>query len=190
MPLKNAIGTMQRVKRILIAGDENQMDPSYFFSSNENEHSVFHQAKYQLKNIELTNHYRSESEELIAFSNRYFYENKLRFIEQASSVQKQSITHHFVKNGNYHDGVNEYEARKVADFVLNELDKIGNEMSLGIVAFSETQLKAIIQKIPIKYTTIIEELEGSNRLFFKTLDQVQGDECDNLIISFGYGKNK
>jgi hypothetical protein len=69
-------------------------------------------------------------------------------------------------------------------------DKIGNETSLGIVAFSEAQLKSITQKIPGNYATYIEELEDSNRLFFKTLDQVQGDECDVMIISFGYGKNR
>lgn len=27
-------------------------------------------------------------------------------------------------------------------------------------------------------------------MFFKTLEQVQGEECDELIISFGYAKNK
>jgi hypothetical protein len=190
MPLKNAIGTLQRVNRILIAGDENQMDPSYFFSTNDNEHSVFHQAKYHLNNIELTHHYRCESEELISFSNRYFYENKLRFIEQANSTQKQRIHHHFIKTGNYHDSVNENEAEKVADFLVNRIDSSDKEISFGIVAFSEAQLNKIIQKIPSRYTTIIDELEESNRVFFKTLDQVQGDECDELIISFGYGKNK
>jgi superfamily I DNA and/or RNA helicase len=56
MPFSNAIGTLQRVKRVLIAGDENQMDPSHFFSSNDNENSVFHQAKYHLHNSELTHH--------------------------------------------------------------------------------------------------------------------------------------
>lgn len=26
--------------------------------------------------------------------------------------------------------------------------------------------------------------------FFKALEQVQGEECDHLIVGFGYGKNK
>jgi hypothetical protein len=190
MPFKNSIGTIQRAKRILIAGDENQMDPSYFFSSNDNEHSVFHQAKYHLKNIELTHHYRSESEELISFSNRYFYENKLRFVEYANSVRTQCLTHHFVKNGNYEDGINENEAQTVANFIVNFLKNDWNQLNIGVVAFSESQLKSIIQKIPLQLSTIIQDLEDSNRIFFKTLDQVQGDECDCLIISFGYGKNK
>ncbi len=189
MPFKNAIGTLQRVKRALIAGDEKQMDPSYFFTSNDNEHSVFHQAKYHFHNIELTHHYRCESEELISFSNRYFYDHKLQFIEQANFNLNQSVKHYFIENGLYHAGVNENEAQKVAEFIIKQLEKIGNETSLGIVAFSEAQLKSIIQKIPGKYATYIEELEDCNRLFFKTLDQVQGDECDVMIISFGYGKN-
>lgn len=190
MPFKNAIGTLQRVKRAIIAGDEKQMDPSYFFTSNDNEHSVFHQAKYHFHNIELTHHYRCESEELISYSNRYFYEDKLQFIEQANFNPNQNVKHYFIENGLYHAGVNDIEAQKVAEFFTKQLDKIGNETSLGIVAFSEAQLKSIIQKISGKYATYIEELEDSNRLFFKTLDQVQGDECDVMIISFGYGKNR
>ncbi len=189
MPFKNAIGTLQRVKRTLIAGDENQMDPFYFFSSNDNEHSIFHQAKYHFKNIELTNHYRSESQELISFSNRYFYENKLRFIEQAKSNQIHCVKHYFIEKGIYQDSVNLVEAQKVSEFITHQLDESKSEKSMGIVAFSEAQLKLIIQKIPAKYTSQIEELEDSNLLFFKTVDQVQGDECDILIISFGYGRN-
>jgi len=190
MPFKNAIGTLQRVKRTLIAGDENQMDPSYFFASNDNEHSVFHQAKYHFNNIELTNHYRSESEELISFSNRHFYENKLSCFDYAGHTQNERIKHHFIENGFFIDGVNEYEAEKVASFITKQIDRIDAESSIGVVAFSEAQLKSITQNIPARYASQIEYLEESNRLFFKTLDQVQGDECDILIISFGYGKNK
>jgi superfamily I DNA and/or RNA helicase len=190
MPFSNAIGTLQRVKRVLIAGDENQMDPSHFFSSNDNEHSVFHQAKYHLHNAELTHHYRSESEELISFSNRFFYENKLRFIESANSDSKKRVIHHYVNNGNYHDGVNENEAQDVCDFMISRIQNINTDLSIGIVAFSEAQLKTIIKKIPSQFLPLVDELHESNRLFFKTLDQVQGDECDLLIISFGYGKNK
>ncbi len=190
MPFKNSIGTLQRVKRVLIAGDDMQMDPSYFFTANDNEHSVFHQAKYHFLNAELTHHYRSESEELISFSNSNFYENKLRFIERANLDKKQFITHHFIENGNYNEGLNVNEAQTVCDFIIQEIQKIDDHKIIGIVAFSESQLKTIEQKIPAKYTPIIDELLESNRLFFKTLDQVQGDECDVLIISFGYGKNK
>ena len=190
MPLKNAIGTLQRIKRVLIAGDENQMDPSYFFSSNDDNHSVFHQAKYHLKNIELTHHYRSESEELISFSNRHFYDNKLRFIENSETRNKQVIFNHYIEKGVYNNGINEIEAQEVVNHLVKQIENRVNENSIGIVAFSDTQLKTILEKIPMGFLKIIEDLEESNQLFFKTLDQVQGDECDLLIISFGYGRNK
>ena len=38
----------------------------------------------------------------------------------------------------------------------------------------------------IRLLTRIDE----DSLFFKALEQVQGDECDRLIISFGYAKNE
>lgn len=190
MPFKNAIGTLQRIKRVLIAGDENQMDPSFFFSSNNDDHSVFHQAKYHLKNVELTHHYRSESEDLIAFSNRHFYENKLRFIENSKAHAKQVIFHHYIEKGKYNNGINEIEAEELVKYLVQQIETRDTKISIGVVAFSEAQLKTILEKIPVHFLTIIEHLEDSNKLFFKTLDQVQGDECDVLIISFGYGRNK
>lgn len=189
MPFKNSIGTLQRIKRVLIAGDENQMDPSFFFSSNNDDHSVFHQAKYHLKNVELTHHYRSESEDLISFSNRYFYGNKLRFIENSDARQKRVIFHHYIEKGIYKNGINEIEAEELVIHLVQQIQNHDNEISIGVVAFSEAQLKTILEKIPLRFLTFIEHLEETNKLFFKTLDQVQGDECDVLIISFGYGRN-
>jgi superfamily I DNA and/or RNA helicase len=36
----------------------------------------------------------------------------------------------------------------------------------------------------------LEEAIENDRFFFKALEQVQGEECDHLIVGFGYGKNK
>ena len=190
MPFKNSIGTLQRVKRILIAGDENQMSPSSFFKSNTNDHSAFHQAKYHFTNASLNHHYRSESEELISFSNRYFYENNLRFIERARESKEQVLFHHLVTKGEYHDGINEKEAIDVSNFITKILSQEKLDLSFGIVAFSEAQLHCIQKKLSPSALNIIEDLIEKDQFFLKSLDQVQGDECDVLIISFGYAKNK
>jgi superfamily I DNA and/or RNA helicase len=98
------------------------------------------------------------------------------------------IKFHEVKNGIYSNRTNEQEAKKVADHLASLL---GNKSEkIGLVAFSETQLESIFQQLNaadrIRLLTRIDE----DSIFFKALEQVQGDECDRLIISFGYAKNE
>ena len=98
------------------------------------------------------------------------------------------IKFHEVKNAIYSNRTNEQEAKNVADHLASLL---GNKSEkIGLVAFSETQLESIFQQLNaadrIRLLTRIDE----DSLFFKALEQVQGDECDRLIISFGYAKNE
>ena len=93
-----------------------------------------------------------------------------------------------MKNAIYSNRTNEQEAKNVADHLASLL---GNKSEkIGVVAFSETQLESIFQQLNaadrIRLLTRIDE----DSLFFKALEQVQGDECDRLIISFGYAKNE
>jgi superfamily I DNA and/or RNA helicase len=55
------------------------------------------------------------------------------------------------------------------------------------VAFSQTQLKAILDKIPTNY---LDQLEDRDSIFIQSLENVQGDQCEHLIISLGYAKNE
>ena len=69
-------------------------------------------------------------------------------------------------------------------------DKIKTSTSLGIVAFSETQLNCIYENLSPSILPLITDKIESGTLFFKALENVQGEECDHLIISLGYSKNK
>ena len=187
MPFSHSIGTLQRTKRIMIAGDDQQMEPSSFFKLNqENDHSVFHQAKFHFLNSQLTHHYRSESKVLIEFSNRYFYSNQLRCISNAKNYQSNCLEHHYIDNGIYDNGINKKEALEVSIFIKSCLNTSGK---IGVVAFSEQQLDCIKNSVSRDLSMDLTQLEEDEILIFKTLDQVQGDEFDTLIISFGYGRN-
>jgi superfamily I DNA and/or RNA helicase len=186
--LSHSIGTLYRSKRILIAGDSQQMAPSsYFNAKDENALTVLHKASFYFKNILLHYHFRSEHPALIAYSNEHFYNNELVAFPSVSQDQ-MPIKFHEVKNGIYSNRTNEQEAKKVANHLASLL---GNKSEkIGLVAFSETQLESIFQQLNaadrIRLLTRIDE----DSLFFKALEQVQGDECDRLIISFGYAKNE
>lgn len=188
IPLTHALGAMQRAKKVIVAGDPQQMGPSnYFGENNFDETDLLHQATYYYKNVFLSNHYRSKNKSLIAFSNTHFYDNKLRVYPKFDSQNEQTIQFNFVKNAIYKDGQNQLEAKQVA----TEIEKLLllNE-KLGIVAFSETQLNLIFSKLKSNSQKQLLERIACDSAFFKTLEQVQGDECDYLVISFGYGKNE
>jgi hypothetical protein len=186
IPLQNALGTLQRSKRVLVAGDEHQMGPSAYFKSGASDTmDLLHQASYHWKKIALHHHYRSVHPDLIAFSNKYFYNNVLQAYPAYSAPTP--ISHHFIENGLFSSRQNIEEAKVLA----STLEKVlGENKTIGVVAFSEEQLNCIWSQLSTKSQQQLTERLDNNQGFFKALENVQGDECDHLLISFGYGKNE
>ncbi len=187
IPMSYALGALQRAKRVLVAGDHQQMSPSsYFKQSEEVVIDVLHQSAYYLPNVMLTHHYRSRDARLIEFSNRYFYGGRLRIFAEKTQ-EKTNLMLRYVPDGIYADGVNLTEAKVMARLVEKALLR---SEKCGVVAFSEAQLNAIHSQLSPKAQQQLEESIDSDNFFFKALEQVQGEECDHLIVGFGYGKNK
>ncbi len=185
IPLANALGTVFRAHRSLVAGDSQQMGPSSYFKSGNTELvELLHQAQYYWKSVSLKHHYRSEHPDLIRFSNRYFYGNELLAFPSYQQ-EKTPINFHYCEEGVFDERTNVPEALAVAGFISEILET--NE-SIGIVAFSETQLKTIYNHIPLDKKPLLEQRIEKGDIFLKSLENVQGDECDRLLISFGYGK--
>ena len=121
---------------------------------------------------------------MIHFSNRYFYGNELLAFPSFNQ-EKTPINFHYCEKGIFDERTNVFEAKAIANFISKNLS---SNDSLGIVAFSETQLKEIYKYIPDEKRQLLEQRIEQGTVFFKSLENVQGDECDRLIISFGYGK--
>ncbi|MFM8241735.1 MAG: AAA domain-containing protein [Crocinitomicaceae bacterium] len=183
IPLENAFGALQRSERIIIAGDPQQMSPSSYFSTATDSVDLLHQASFYLQSKFLSYHYRSYHPELISFSNKHFYQNRLTAFQHANYSEKP-INFHYISNGRFENRVNSLEAKAVAEYLSS---KISSTESLGIVAFSESQLQEILAFLPAKSTEILQERVDKDEIFFKSVENVQGDECDELIVSFGYG---
>lgn len=103
----------------------------------------------------------------------------------APDVQ-QAVYRHWCKNGQFSHRRNIAEAKLVATF----LETINWEQSIGVVAFSEEQLKAVWECCSTAIQERISEGQEENRVFFKSLEQVQGDEADCLLISLGYAPDE
>ena len=183
IPLPNALGAMFRSERALVAGDEQQMSPTSYFGKNWSGHDLLHQAAFYFRRVGLKHHYRSAHPELISFSNQHFYGNEL--LVYPSSERQQVVFRHYCP-GRFIDRKNTEEAR----FVANFLEQLNWNQSIGIVAFSEEQLKTIWQSCSPKVQERISLGQDDNTVFFKTLEQVQGDEADCMVISSGYAPNE
>jgi len=183
IPLSHIVGTVQRSKRIVISGDQQQMAPQFYFQKKTlHQSDALHHASFYWENVLLTHHYRSVHPSLIAFSNQYFYENQLKTFPTPNPQKPVEL---ITTDGIFSERTNEKEAEIVSKIII---DKIKNAaFNFGLVAFSQTQLKAILDKIPTNY---LDQLEDRDSIFIQSLENVQGDQCEHLIISLGYAKNE
>ncbi|MCO4813969.1 MAG: ATP-binding protein [Flavobacteriales bacterium] len=186
IPLQNALGAILRSQRIIVAGDEFQMGPSsYFKSSNAETIDLLHQANYNWNKIDLKHHYRSVHPDLISFSNKHFYKGKLRTYPSYDSACP--IQHYYSPTGMFIDRKNIVEAKSIAERLEKVLQKKSN---IGVVAFSEEQKNCIWEHLSSNAQQVFTENLDSNIGFFKAVENVQGDECDQLFISFAYSLNE
>lgn len=186
IPMSYALGALQRAKRVVVAGDHQQMSPSsYFRKTDDVVIDVLHQSAFHFKNVLLTRHYRSRNPQLIAFSNQHFYGGRLRTFAEKSSDSKPLI-YTYVNEATYENRVNLKEAKMLA----RKLEKaLLSKDKYGVVAFSEAQLAAIYAQLSSKSQMDLMDAVAEDRIFFKALEQVQGEECDHLLISFAYARN-
>jgi hypothetical protein len=187
LPLSHAVGALQRVSKIVVAGDPQQMRPqSYFGQSAEGVVDLLHQAAFYLPRKNLRYHYRSEAPSLIAFSNLHFYDNAL-LAWPAFGNPSNGLFDHYIEKGRYEQQQNIEEARTLAKALRGQLN---NQQKIGVVAFSEAQLNCIYQQLSSTEQLLLDQRIQDRTAFFLALEQVQGEECENLYISFGYAKNE
>jgi superfamily I DNA and/or RNA helicase/very-short-patch-repair endonuclease len=203
---EDAVGAIMRGRQLVVVGDSKQLPPSRFFEKIEGDEdgevqdleSILDEcATIGMPQKMLLWHYRSRNESLIAFSNAYYYENRLYTFPSADLPgPSNGIEFVYVPDGVYERGgkrENKIEAKKVADLVFEQF-KSHPEMSLGVVAFSEEQQLAILEVIEYQKKLKPEFQhyfdEGQEESFFvKNLENVQGDERDVMFFSVGYGKD-
>jgi superfamily I DNA and/or RNA helicase len=132
----------------------------------------------------LTNHYRAISEQLIYFSNHYFYNDQLLCISKNGEFTKAVDVYDV--NGVYdrENGINIEEADKVVT-ILNEL--IPRFKTAIVVTFNAKQADLIRNKcLSSPLSPMIENLN----IKVRSLENVQGDEANIVIISTTFGKDK
>ncbi len=143
-------------------------------------------------------HYRSRDDTLIAFSNHYYYGNRLVTFP-APSTGSDAIKFHEV-GGTYARGqgrVNQEEAKAVAEFVRRSLKTwLANpeekRFTLGVITFNAEQQSLILDLLDQirREDSELEWFFADEReepVIVKNLENIQGDERDVMLFSVTFG---
>ena len=185
IPAFNALGAIHRCNRFIVTGDEHQMGPSSIFGGGEETQDLLSLANYHLQRVKLKHHYRSQDPQLIRFSNSHFYNDELVCFP-TFNAPKQAIMDNYDGASIYHERTNVLEAKHIAKKIKSLLPK---SESFGVVTFSEEQLSIILDELDDQSRQRLQD-RIENDCFVKSVENVQGDECDHLLIGFTFGKNK
>nr|WP_294866569.1 DUF4011 domain-containing protein [uncultured Pseudogulbenkiania sp.] len=207
---EEAIGAIARGKQLVVVGDPKQLPPTAFFSKQnqagygedsqqtavEDAESILDVCIGHFQPVRtLRWHYRSHHESLIAFSNHYFYKDKL-FVFPSPYPKGKALGLHYmpVPNGVYENQINKVEAMRVVDAIIDHITA-RPEDSLGVVTLNIKQRDLIAELWEERRKSIPQAEEFEMRwaaegmgLFFKNLENVQGDERDCILISTTFGK--
>ena len=208
--LHDILPVLYKAKTIVVAGDEHQMPPSNFFSKQleldeyEDDDDMeelieveslleFCQNSKQFKSRYLDFHYRSNHEGLINFSNDAIY--KRLVVKPTKEWDYAPFMLSMVHNGKWLNQRNELEASRVISLLKEIKIKRTSIPHILIATLNAPHRKEIQDQIAeereqdVSFETRMNQLE-SNGFDIKNLENLQGDECDVLIISTGYGKGQ
>ncbi len=194
---ERGIPAMYRGKQILVAGDDMQLKPNELYQIRWEEDvdhpdlevdSLLDLAKRYLPTVHLQAHYRSQSLELIDFSNKHFYEGRLQLLPDRNilNLQQPAIEYHQV-GGIWENQTNTAEAHAVVKRVMSLLMEFPDK-HIGVVTFNSPQQNFILDLMEERFAQ--EGLVIPPTLFVKNIENVQGDEKDIIIFSVGYAPDK
>ena len=215
MFLERGIPSVMRAKKVVIAGDHQQLHPSKLGSGriglDEDDaeiegivetgvsDSLLDTARYRYPSLMLDYHYRSRFSDLIEFSNHAFYDGRLFISPDIESDHAPAIQVHRITDGHWKDRCNRPEAERVVDLLADILRTKGEE-TIGIITFNSSQMDLIDSIIEERcasdpeFSLLCRREIGRKEngedvgLFVKNIENVQGDERDIIIFSVGYAK--
>ncbi len=190
---EKGIPAMYRGRQLVVAGDNKQLRPNDLYrvrlDKDEDElalevDSLLELAAQYLMDVQLQGHYRSQKPELIAFSNRHFYHDKLRMLPDRTLVNNPEPAISYIKvEGIWENQTNRVEAERVVELVAELMDQQPGK-SIGIVTFNARQQDMVLDVLDRK--AMEEGLSWPPSLIVKNIENIQGDEKDIIIFTTAY----
>jgi len=210
LSIEKALPILYRGKKFCILGDKKQTPPTDILDNikfdfdpakmktidDKLEWELLNEAKslieYALQKVQVTTldyHYRSNKKELITFSNAVFYNGTLNVCD-APYRKVPGIKLINIANATNENGVNKQEAQVILEEVA-KITKMPNHGSIGVITTTKEQADYILALFHSNGDqNVLNELYKSDpatgqdiSLFVKTIEDVQGEERDNIFIS-------
>ena len=210
IPVHEAIGPIARGNSLIIAGDPQQMPPTTYFTSD----ITISKADYDymdasslldeclaidFPSIRLCYHYRSRHESLIDFSNKTFYDKELHTFP-SSYKGKRALK--FEKVELKEEKSDTRLSPEEIKAILRRLSLIYSKeenasLSVGIIVFNIKQKESLEKALEtyLEKDTALEEkihkaeIASGEPLFIKSIENVQGDERDIILLCIGFRKS-
>lgn len=205
VPPEDAITSLLRGRRAVVAGDQRQLPPTTFFAGGMDEADEKDQATGGFESLldvmsalfspawGLDWHYRSRDESLIAFSNHHIYFDRMVTFPGAGGTP--AVRHVLVDQttGAAGEESNSAEVGEVVRLVIEHAETRPGE-TLGVIAMGITHARRVelaVYKALQDRPDLADFFDStrSDRFFVKNLERVQGDERDAIILTIGYGKD-
>ena len=211
IPPAEAIGSLARAPQAVIAGDSRQLPPTSFFGGGADDDGDDEDAEALTSDIEslldaagallrdkmLQWHYRSRDDRLIAFSNNHIYGGGLTAFP--GSLTDPPVEHCPVPfrplPGVSGARSNPDEVERVVELVIAHARERPRE-TLGVIAFglhhANNIENVLLRRLGELDDRSLDEFfaeTNAERFFVKSIERVQGDERDAIILSVGYHKN-
>lgn len=207
---EDAVPAILRGSRVVVAGDRHQLPPTMFFVSGDDSEDEAVDAEplptegfeslLDLMSAFLTPwplewHYRSRDERLIAFSNRHIYKDGL--VTLPGTGGPPVVSHVLVAHVPGRDGDEDSasaEVRRVVEIVLDHAERRPQE-TLGVIAMGLKHANRIEAALDVALRGRADlrpffDPSRKERFFVKSIERVQGDERDSIVLSVGYGKDR
>jgi len=197
MFVENAIPTIYRGKKVVVAGDDKQLRPTSTFMARFDdeedeefldietaaaleEESLLDLAKVNYDQVHLNYHYRSRYSELIEFSNHAFYggrlnvaPNRVKFhFDGSSPIERIKVI------GKWENRRNSVEANRIVELVDHLFRNRNDNETIGIITFNITQ-KDLIEDLLEARCQIDERFKN---LYQEELVRKKKDEDVSIFV--------
>jgi very-short-patch-repair endonuclease len=206
----DAITSIMRGRRLVLAGDDKQLPPTSFFDRlAASDDDPADDDTVELRDYEsilttlqplianrcrLQWHYRSQDERLIQFSNEEIYNRELITFPGAHTESPVRLE---VVDGRTDPGTSgsaAAEVQRVIALVIEHAETRPDE-SLGVITLGTPHQKVLDMALrraredrPDLDEFFAEDRGATQRFFIKSIESVQGDERDAIILSVGVAK--
>ncbi|MGL5617495.1 MAG: DEAD/DEAH box helicase [Metamycoplasmataceae bacterium] len=190
--LEKGLPILYLAKIKILAGDDQQMQPTRWFASKVEGENIFGNIESLLDfaiakgvySILLDKNYRSNYASLMTFNSEIFYKGELDVVDINSNVKETPIDV-INSEGVWDESINKVEI----DIAISQVQKNLNKYKKIILLCFNGSQQAQIEKLIFTEYQDIEKAINTNQLLIRNIENIQGDEADLVIMTIVYDKH-